>query len=175
MSLIITCPRNFEPKAEKEISEFIKEIGGTDLEIISVNLSGIFIIKTDIDGTKLVEKFKEKVDDEPWSIRFCSRLIPIHDIVETRLDVIKQEIGKLLNVINPNDTFRITVEKRNSSLSTTKIISEIGKIIPNKVSLEKPDWEILVEILGDRTGIGVLPKNSILSIQKIKREFSDQD
>ena len=95
--------------------------------------------------------------------------------MESRLDVIKQEIGKLLNVINPNDTFRITVEKRNSSLSTTKIISEIGKIIPNKVSLEKPDWEILVEILGDRTGIGVLPKNSILSVQKIKREFSDQD
>ena len=82
---------------------------------------------------------------------------------------------RLLNVINPNDTFRITIENRNSSLSTSEIISEIGEIIPNKVSLEKPDWEILVEILGGKTGIAVLPKNSILSVQKIKREFSDQD
>ena len=175
MSLIITCPRNFEEKAGKEISEFIKDVTDTDPKISSTDLSGIFIIHTNTDPIELIEKFKQKIDDEPWSIRFCSRLIPIHDIVESKLDVIKQGINKLLNVINPNDTFRITIENRNSSLSTSKIISEIGEIIPNKVSLEKPDWEILVEILGGKTGIAVLPKNSILSVQKIKREFSDQD
>ena len=175
MSLIITCPRNFEEKAGKEISEFIKEIDGADPEICSTNLSGIFIIHSDIDPIELVEKFRRKINDEPWSIRFCSRLIPIQNFVESELDIIKQNISKLLNVINPDDTFRITVENRNSPISTSNIISEIGEIIPNNVSLEKPDWEVLVEILSDKTGIAVLPKNSILSVQKIKREFSDQD
>ena len=173
MSLIITCPRNFETKAEKEISIFINEISDADLEIIYVNLPGIFIIQTDIDALKIIEKFKQKINDEPWSIRYCSRLIPIQNIVESDLDVIKQNIRKLLNVINTDDTFRITVENRNSSLTTSNIISEIGKLIPNNVSLENPDWEILVEILGKKTGLSVLPKNSILSVQKTKRDFSD--
>ena len=38
---------------------------------------------------------------------------------------------------------------------------------------ENPDWVILVEILGDKTGLSVLPKNSILSVQKTKRDYSD--
>ena len=79
----------------------------------------------------------------------------------------------MLHVIKSDHTFRITVENRNSSLSTTDIILEIGNIIPNKESLENPDREILVEILGDKTGLSVLPKNSILSVQKTKRDSSD--
>jgi len=173
LSLIITCPRNFETKAEKEILEFIKEIGCSEAEISSVNLSGIFLVNTNIEPIEFIEKFKEKINDEPWSIRFCSRLIPIQNVVESRLDVIKEKISKLLIVINSDDTFRITVENRNSSISASNIISEIGELIPNKVSLEKPDWEILIEVLGDKTGIAVVPKNSILSVQKIKRDFSE--
>ena len=173
MSLIITCPRNFEEKAEKEISEFIKEIGGIAPKISSINLSGIFMIHSDIEPIEIVEKFKKKINDEPWSIRFCSRVIPIQVIAKSELDDIKQNISKLLNVIPANDTFRITVENRNSSLSTSNIILEIGDMIPNKVSLNKPDWEILVEVLGDKAGLSILPKNSILSVQKTKRDFSD--
>ena len=173
MSLIITCPRNLEENASKEISTFIKEIDGAEVEISSVNLSGIFMLHTNIEPIEVIEKLKQRINDEPWSIRFCSRLIPIQNIIETKLDIIKQEITKLLNIINPNDTFRITVENRNSSLNASTIISEIAEGIPNKVSLEKPDWEILIEILGDKTGIAVLPRESILSVQKTKREFSN--
>jgi len=173
LSLIITCPRNLEEKAEKEISIFIKEIGGNDPEIFSVNLSGIFLLDTNIKSTDLIEKLKQRINDEPWSIRFCSRLIPIQSMVESELDVIKEEASKLSNIINPSDTFRITVENRNSSLSANTIISDIAENIPNKVSLEKPDWEILIEILGNKTGISVLPKDSILSVQKMKRDISD--
>ena len=75
MSLIITCPRNFEEKAGKEISEFIKDVTDTDPEISSTDLSGIFIIHANTDPIELIEKFKQKIDDEPWSIRFCSRSV----------------------------------------------------------------------------------------------------
>jgi len=88
------------------------------------------------------------------------------------LELIKQEVSKL-NVINATDTFRITVENRNSSLSSSTIISEIAEDIPNKVSLEKPDWEIIIEIIGNKTGISILPKNSILSVEKTKRDLSN--
>ena len=46
---------------------------------------------------------------------------------------------------------------------------DVANFLTNKVSLEEPDWEIILQILGEQTGISVMPKNSILSISKIKR------
>ena len=71
--------------------------------------------------------------------------------------------------MTPNKTYRISIEKRDSSLIRNEIISNIASLLSNNVSLEKPDWEIIIQIIGDETGISVLPKNSILSINRIKR------
>ena len=76
-----------------------------------------------------------------------------------------------MNKVNEKETFRITVEKRNSNLSTKEIISTIAKNIQNKVVLEKPDWIILIEILGDATGLSVLTKNDLFSLELSKREL----
>ena len=71
------------------------------------------------------------------------------------------------------ETYRITVEKRHSEIPTSEIISEIADKIQNKVSLEKFDWMILIEILGKITGIAILKENDILSTQKVKRSLSE--
>jgi len=76
-----------------------------------------------------------------------------------------------MNKVNEKETYRITVEKRNSNLSTKEIISTIAKNIQNKVALEKPDWIILIEILGDSTGLSVLTKNDLFSLELSKREL----
>ncbi len=46
-----------------------------------------------------------------------------------------------------DQTYRITIEKRHSSLHTKDIISNIADSISNKVSLENSDWEIIVQVL----------------------------
>ena len=71
------------------------------------------------------------------------------------------------------DTYRITVEKRHSEISTSEIINEIADKIQNKVSLEKFDWIIQIEILGKRTGITIIKEDDILSTQKVKRSLSE--
>ena len=43
------------------------------------------------------------------------------------------------------------------------------KIFPNKVSLNKPDFIILIEILGDNTGISILKDSELFSLDKSKR------
>jgi tRNA acetyltransferase TAN1 len=52
-----------------------------------------------------------------------------------------------------------------------EVISEIAKIIPNKVSLENPDWVIQIEIFGNKTGVSILKKNTIFSLEKAKRNL----
>ena len=64
---------------------------------------------------------------------------------------------------------KISLEKRDSKIMRNEIISNIANLLINKVSLEEPDWEIILQILGDKSGISVMPKNSIVSISKLKR------
>ena len=55
------------------------------------------------------------------------------------------------------------------AIKSKDIISQVAGLISNKVSLENPDWEIIIQVLGNLTGISILPKNSILSVSKEKR------
>ena len=72
-------------------------------------------------------------------------------------------------IIKKNDTYRITVEKRQSSLHTSEIISNIADSLSNKVSLENSDWEIIIQVLRNKTGISIIPPNTILSVNRQKR------
>ena len=82
---------------------------------------------------------------------------------------IKQNIAELIPSIKPSETYKISIERRNSELIRNEIISNIANLLTNNVSLEVPDWEIIIQILEDETGVSVMPKNSILSITKSKR------
>jgi tRNA acetyltransferase TAN1 len=53
------------------------------------------------------------------------------------------------------------------------VITKIANKIKNKVSLENPDKIIQIEILGGITGMAVLKKSDILSVEKTKRSLSD--
>ena len=69
--------------------------------------------------------------------------------------------------------YRISIEKRNSDLSSKEIITKIANNIKNKVSLEFPDKILLIEILGNKTGVLFL-KNQIFSApKKTKRSMSE--
>ena len=58
-------------------------------------------------------------------------------------------------------------------MSSKEIITKIADKIKNKVSLEFPDKVILIEILGNKTGVSILKKVDVLSIEKTKRSISE--
>jgi len=127
------------------------------------------MVATIIEPTKIIDWVRNKIVEEPWLIRYCLRIIPIQSITETNIDKIKQNVIKLKDSIQKNDSYRITIEKRNTSISTNEIITEVAKIFPNKVSLNKPDLIVLIEILGDKTGISILKDSELFSLDKSKR------
>ncbi|AJW70147.1 THUMP domain-containing protein [Nitrosopumilus adriaticus] len=173
MNLIITCARHLEPETEDELRDILEEFGDSDADVIITNMSGILTAKTKLDPVNVVKKMKEMLLDEPWSIRYCLRIIPIQSIVETNIEEIEKIIAEKSNQILDNETYRISIEKRNSDISSQEIISKIADKIKNKVSLEFPDKIILIEILGNKTGVSILKKSDILSVEKTKRSMSD--
>ena len=169
MNLLITCQRNLEEQTIDEIRNLLDEFGDSNPKISKTEFSGIIQVNTIIDTIEVITKIREKISEEPWLIRFCSRLIPIQKECESNLNVIRNEIAKMIFCINKDQTYRITIEKRNSQMKSQEIVSHIADLIPNKVSLEYPDWEIVIQIMGKITGIGIVPKNSILSVNREKR------
>ena len=173
MNLIVTCARHLEPETKKELRDILEKIGDSEPIITITNMSGILTVKTRLEPIEVVRKIKEMILDEPWCIRYCLRVIPTQKITETNIENIENEVLELIKFIFNNETYRISVEKRNSSISSQELISRIAKKIKNKVSLEFPDKVILIEILGNKTGIAIVKKSDILSIEKTKRSISE--
>ena len=169
MNLIITCARSLESETKNEINKILDELGDQEPEILNVGMRGILMVNTVIEPSKIIDYVKNKMIEEPWLIRYCLRIIPIQRMIDTDIDKIKQNVTKLSNVIQKNNSYRITIEKRNTNVSSNEIITEIAKIFPNKVSLNQPDWIVLIEILGNKTGISILKENEIFSLDKAKR------
>jgi len=169
LNLIITCARSLESETKNEISKILDELGDQEPEILNVGMRGILMVNTIIEPSKIIDYVKNKMIEEPWLIRYCLRIIPIQMITETEIDKIAQNVIKLKDVIHKNDSYRITIEKRNTDISSTEIITEIAKIFPNKVSLNQPDWIVLIEILGNYTGISILKDDELFSLDKAKR------
>jgi tRNA acetyltransferase TAN1 len=173
MNLIVTCPRHLEPETEEELRDILDEFGDSEIKVTITNMSGILTVDTHLDPIEVVKKIKEMLLDEPWSVRYCKRIIPIQKVIESKMDEIEKNVEELSNQILKDETYRISIEKRNSDLSSKEIIIKIADKIKNKVSLEFPDKIILVEILGNKTGISILKKADILSTEKTKRSISE--
>ena len=173
MNLIVTCARHLEGETEDELIDILDELGDSDVKISVSSMSGIITVQTKLNPIEVVRKMKEMVLDEPWSIRYCLRIIPIQKVVETNIEEIEKLISNMSSEINEKESYRILIEKRNSDISSKEIITKIANGIKNKVSLDFPDKIILIEILGIITGISILKKSDILSIEKTKRSMSD--
>ncbi|MDP6857642.1 MAG: RNA methyltransferase, partial [Candidatus Nitrosopelagicus sp.] len=83
MSLLITCPRNTEIATIEEISKLLDEFGDPNARISKTRFSGIIKIETILELLELIERFRDKIESEPWELRYCSRIIPIQKICET--------------------------------------------------------------------------------------------
>jgi len=171
LNLIITCARHLEPETTDELSAVLAQFGDENPEISRTSMSGVLTAKTKLVPFEVIKNIREKIVDEPWSIRYCLRIIPIEQVVDTNLEEISTQVFSLMKKVNEKESYRITIEKRNSDISSAEIISKIADNITNKVSLEKPDWIALIEILGNKTGVSVLKSDDVFSLEISKREL----
>ncbi len=171
MNLVVTCSRHLEEDAANEISKFLQVAGDMKPLVEISGFSGIITVNSSLDPFEIVAKIRKKILEEPWSVRYCHRFIPIQETTEALLDEIVKAVQKHVNTMKPTDSYRITIEKRGSDLSSNEIINAIANSMHNKVSLEKFDWNIIIEVLGKVVGISILRERDIVSTLKVKRDL----
>ena len=167
-NLLATTSRGNERDACSELWYLLGEIGDSAPNVEKTGVSGLIAAKTAFDPVWAIEKLRKILNDRPYEFRYTLRIIPIEKIVRTDLDEIQHAATELSSKIDENETFRITVEKRFTTISSRSIIEETAAKIERKVDLRKPDKILLIEVVGGLAGISILKPDEILSIMKEK-------
>lgn len=173
MNLIITCSRHLEDEAAHEISSILEEFGDEQVETENTDFSGIIVAHTSLDPFQVIQKIKQMTIDDPWKIRYCLRFIPIEKFTESTIESILDSVKKLSSKIKPDETYRITVQKRGAEFSSKELIESIANSIDNKVSLDNFDWNIIIETIGDKCGIVIARNQDVISTLKLKRDSTE--
>ena len=169
-NLIVSTFRFREEDAADEALDLLDVFGDPEAEAEITDVTGLILARTAMNPVDVVERLKEVVASEPWEVRYILRVLPIEKIVAPELEDIQGAAGELAEArIGQDESFRITVEKRHSHLHSAEIIDYVAEGVKRKVSLENPDWVVLVEIIGKHAGISVVRPNQIFSSVVEKR------
>ena len=128
------------------------------------------VIEVGVENPKALMSFiTEFVRSEPFKVRYIMRIIPVDKVVDTKVEDIVRAVKELAPAIGPGETFRITIEARDSPYKDKELIDAIADAVDREVDLDSPDKVVLLQIFGEYAGISVISPHDIISIQKLKR------
>ncbi len=151
-----------------ELEFLLKEAGDPEAKVDKTGIRGLVVAKTSLDPLEAIEKFRTILHDRPYEFRYSLRILPVQKVVHTNVEEIKAAAAEVTTKMSGNETFRVTVEKRFTSIHSRDIIETVAANIKNRVDLEKPDQVLLVEVLGGYTGISLIKPAEIISVLKEK-------
>ncbi len=152
-----------------ELSYLLKEELGDPAPVVGkTGIRGLVAAKTAFDPCEVIEKFRAILQERPYEFRYALRIIPVERAVPTDLDEIKRVASELAANIGENETFRVTVEKRFTSLHSRDFIEAAATGIDRKVDLKNPDKILLIEVIGELTAISLIKPSEVLAVTKEK-------
>jgi tRNA acetyltransferase TAN1 len=168
-NLLATTARGNERPMCNEILYLLKEeLGDAEAQAVKTKIRGLIVAKTTFDPVAVIEKFHAILKERPYEFRYALRILPIQRVVPTDLEEIRKAMAELATKIGENETFRVTVEKRFTTLHTKDLIEAVAGDLNRKANLENPDKILLIEVLGALTGLALLKPSDFLAVVKEK-------
>jgi tRNA acetyltransferase TAN1 len=168
-NLLATTSRGNEKQMCSELSYLLKEeLGDPAPEVDKTGIRGLVVAETSLNAREVIEKFRAVLQERPYEFRYALRIIPVERVVPTDIDEVKRVASELSANIGENETFRVTVEKRFTSLHSRDLIEAAATGIDRKVDLENPDKILLIEVVGGLTGMSLIKPSDVLAVVKEK-------
>jgi len=74
-----------------DIQKIINELGDQELEILDSGMRGVLTVNTVVKPSEVIDYVKNKINAEPWFMRYCLRILPIQIVTDTDIDKIKHK------------------------------------------------------------------------------------
>jgi tRNA acetyltransferase TAN1 len=169
-NLIFSTYRFKEEEAQDEILDLLELFGDNDAVCEITEIRGILLASTRLDPLAVIEKLRQITASEPWQVRYVLRALPVMQVVPTQIEDISRAAFELSTSIEQNQSFRVTLEKRHTSLESIEVVNAIASGIERRVDLLNPDWIVLTQILGAQTGLALVKPDQIFSSVVEKRK-----
>ena len=175
-NLVVSTARDFERQAECELWFNLLALGDETPIIFRPGVPGLILAKTSIEPKQLGIFLQKMLDNrDPNYVQFIFKIYPLDTVVESSPEIIRDACLNLVKTHplcqNPDSHYRITIRKRFTNLKTDAIISLIAEKISFAVSLQKYDWILQLEIIGDMTGIAILRDEDVFAPKKEKEHI----
>ena len=168
MNIVLTSAKGLEARASAEFKEIALLSGIRKVSTERSAYDGVIEVETE-NPRGLISFLANFVKSEPFKVRYIMRVIPVDKVVDTKLDAITKAVQDLSKGIAHGESFRITIEARDSPYGEKEMIDAIAEVVDRKVNLDSPDKVVLVQVFGEYTGISVISPQEILSVNKLKR------
>ncbi len=168
-NLLATTQRGNERAMCNELFFLLKEkLGDEQAQTSKTKIRGLIIAKTSLDPYTAIEKLRDILKERPYEFRYALRILPIERVVPSDLEEIKRVALELAVRIGEGESFRVTIEKRFTSLHSQDIIEAAASDIKRKADMKNPDRILLIEVIGGLTGISLLKPSDELAVIKEK-------
>lgn len=168
-NLMVSTSRGNEKNTCSEMWYLLGEVGDRGSNIETTPVIGLVVAKTKLDPIKAIQGLRELFRQRPWEFKYTLKIVPIQRVLPAQISEIQNGAVTIASEIAQNEKFRITIEKRHTSLSSKVIIDTVAKKIDRVVELETPDKILLIEIIGELAGLAVITPTDILSVEREKR------
>jgi len=168
-NLLVSTSRGNERNACSEMWYLLRELGDSGPETDRTPAIGLVVAKTKMDPVPVIRELGRKLAESPWKFRYILKVSPIERVVSSKIAEIEKCVLTMVDRIDKEESFRVTVRKRHTTLSTEEIVETVARNIDRKVDLETPDKIVLIEILGELTGVSVIAPSDVLSVERAKR------
>ncbi len=168
MNLIVTSAKGLEARASAEFKEIALLSGIRKVSLERSAYDGV--VEVDVENPKELLAFLSNfVRSEPFKVRYIMRVIPVDKVVDTKMDEITRAVKELAPGIADGETFRITIEARDSPYTNKQLIDAVADIVERDVDLDSPSKIVFIQVFGEYTGLSVVSPDDVVSIAKLKR------
>lgn len=167
-NLIVSCPWTETGRAKREIFHFLKLLGDDNPVVQRTWARGIIGAKTHLDPRSVARALASLFEKDVGAFRFTLKWVPVDVWVGSDLESMKEAVNKVKDRIKPDETWRMTVEKRRYTLHhKIDIIKDLAVLIDAKVDLSNPKKILRIDIIGKYAGVSVLQPDEVFSTTKL--------
>jgi tRNA acetyltransferase TAN1 len=169
-NLLVSCPWGVHHEARSEIRRILARLGDNQPDVRMTLARGIIGVKTPLDSRSVILALRKLFEEDPSVIQNTLKWVPIDTWTDSSIQSIKQAVARLKGVIDPSETWRMTVEtRRYTALHKIDIIREAAELIDQRVNLRNPDRIVRIDVIASQAGVSVLKPDEVFSVTKAKR------
>jgi tRNA acetyltransferase TAN1 len=165
-NLLATSEIWSESEACSELWMLLRAVGDETPVVDRSPIRGLIAARTNLEPVEAIGRLRSELVESPEGFRVLLRVMPIEAMVPTNLIGIVDAVHGLASKIGEGESFRVTLEKRRTHLRSREVIDAVAEGIDRRVDLEDYDWNVLIEIVGNITGLAVIPRDGLLNVQK---------